>query len=422
VAESQGLDARQPAHVFVVVVLIVLGAHFVLTNVTYLFLSDFVDFDAYYTAAFVFRDRGDPYEREQFFLHENRNPQFYDAGKRAGTVHPHKTFEHVHPYIYPPMLAFLLIPLTLLSKSAAGSVWLCVNLALAAGSIVLLVRTNGFRGATLVALAVVLALQFHALDETLALGQANMVVSFLVFLAVYLFLRGRGALSALALALSIAIKLQPAAFLLYFLLARELRYVAACVAALVLLHAPVLFFLGPDPFTVFAGEVMPMMAGGFANPLNQSLSGFVLRLLGPLGGGGVGRAVAALAALAFLALVVRSLRLREVDHLYNVSLFSVAVLVIAPVTWNAHLVLLLLPILYAVGAWEAGAPVSGRLALAFVLAYVLLGVVATEFYTNRRLTGVLSVFASVRLYGMLLLLYCLHAVRGREAEASRPGP
>lgn len=399
---------------FVVAVVAVVVAHFALTSVQHLFLSGFVDFDAYYTAALVLREREDPYERSAAFIRENENRALIAAATRAGTIHSHDAYEHVHPYIYPPILAFLLIPLSFASNDVAESVWLLFNVGLVAASLVVLARACRLAPGPYLALGVVLALGFHAVGETLALGQVNVLVAFLVFAAIARFLGGHTASSSALLALSIAIKLQPALLLGYFLLIRRFRYVAACLAWVVVLHVPVVLWLGPDPFLTFFRDVMPHLTAGVSVNINQSLPALVMRLADVLGVAGSPAVVwvTRAAAVAVLAATVSLMRLAEPDHLYNLGLATVALLIISPVTWNSHLVMLLLPLFYVLKAIEAGRVRAPAVLGVAIVGYVLLAVVPPVYYDNQRLTGVLTVFTAVRLYGMLLFAYCLWRAAG----------
>jgi hypothetical protein len=411
---------------FVLAVLVVVVAQFALTTVQQLFLSDFVDFDAYYTAALVVREGQDPYDRTGAFIRENGNAAVREAAERAGTRHAHEGFEHVHPFLYPPMLAFLVIPLTLAGNDVAESAWLVVNVALLAALLVVTARAVGLRSGPMLALGIVLVLGFHGVGETLALGQVNVLVACLAFAAIERFVRGRTASSSALLALSIAIKLQPALLLGYFLLVRRFRYVAACLAWLVAFHLPLLLWLGTEPFVTFVRDVVPHLAAGVPASINQSLPALLARMADALGAGSAPAVVwiTRAAVVAVLAATVSLMRLAEPDHVYNASLALIATLVVSPVTWNSHLVLLLLPLFGMLKAIDDGrlrAP--GPLGVA-VVGYVLLAVVPPVFYDNHRLTGALAVFGAVRLYGMLLLGWCLwRAARGvRVPQAAVVAP
>lgn len=404
--------------IFVFVVTAVVVAQFVLANVEHLFINAFVDFDAYYTAAVVLREGKNPYDPAPLFSRDNTNRDFVDAAKRVGTLHSHGSYEHVHPYIYPPLLGVLLVPLTIFTNGTAESLWHLLNLALVAGLILVLARTLRLSPGVPLALAVVLVLSFEGLDQTLAVGQVNVLVAFLVFAAVGLFVRGHSpAASALLLALGIAIKLQPAVFLGYFLLVRRFRYVVLCLAAVVALHVPIVLLLGTAPLASFVRDVGPHLAAGVPFSFNQSLPGLVLRLAGVVGfAADSATAIWAtrVASLLFLGFTVRVMRLPDAgDHVYNLSLVTIALLVIAPITTSAHLLLLFLPLGYVVKSIEDGPARSPGVLIPFVAAYVLLGVVPQVFYDNERLPGLLTVFASVRLWGMLLLMYCVWRVGGR---------
>jgi len=133
------------------------------------------------------------------------------------------------PFTYPPVAAIVLAPLALLPMTAAGAVLTIGSIALAALVLgVFLRRLAGPAAGSLWAVAWLLpaALLLEPVRSTLAYGQINIVLMALVALDCLTAEPRwpRGALTGLAA----AVKLTPAAFVLYFLLRRDYR--AAAVA------------------------------------------------------------------------------------------------------------------------------------------------------------------------------------------------
>lgn len=161
---------------------------------------------------------------------------YYSAGELARQGRNIYDFRNsstpFRPYIYPPMFAiFPMLPLALLPHNAALSVYYVLNAVLLVLSCVLLMRLFWPRGETAdsfwrspeAGLLVAFLVCGRFLDENLKLGQANLVVLFLVTLGLYLLARARPRPlgGGLAVALATVYKLTPGLFGLYLLWSRR---------------------------------------------------------------------------------------------------------------------------------------------------------------------------------------------------------
>ncbi|MCK6470637.1 MAG: DUF2029 domain-containing protein [Planctomycetes bacterium] len=134
------------------------------------------------------------------------------------------------PYIYPPMFAiFPMLPLALLPHNLALAVFYVLNAGLLVLTCVLLMRLfwprgaadGGFWRSPEAGLLVALLVCGRFLDENLKLGQANLIILFLVALGLYLLARARPLSGGLAVALATVYKLTPGLFGLYLLWSRR---------------------------------------------------------------------------------------------------------------------------------------------------------------------------------------------------------
>src|SRR5262249_26082833 len=139
------------------------------------------------------------------------------------------------PYLYPPLLAELLVPLALLPLPLAAYAWFVISAASILGAAWLSALLATERGVTsiawrvlLAACAVLVVLRF-VLDN-FNLGQVNPLIAGLAVAHVYLYARDRKTLSAIALCLAVSIKLTPALLLLYHVARLRLKFAAACIA------------------------------------------------------------------------------------------------------------------------------------------------------------------------------------------------
>jgi alpha-1,2-mannosyltransferase len=254
-------------------------------------------------------------------------------------------------FTYPPFAALMLSPLAATSWPVAVAVGLAVN-TVAVGLLlrwflVPVARRHGWDPVTAVGLAFCAIVVFEPVRDTFSFGQVNLILLILVLADLRAMRRGRttdggrtdnrGRWAGIGIGLAAAIKLTPAIFIVYLLVAR--RYRAAAVATGTGAVATVLTALvAPGTSRVFwAGALWDTdRIGDLAYVSNQSLRGVVARLDAD--------AVWWLAAVA-VVLAVWSWRCRVAaatrDDVAGFALTGIVGCLISPVTWVHHLVWLL---------------------------------------------------------------------------------
>lgn len=280
------------------------------------------------------------------------------------------------PYIYPPLWAVLLGPLTTLTgpQGFCDAVTL-VQMPMLAASVLMTSRL--MRPATMPlsvwTLAGVLALMF-SVPSFIALwhNQPTVTVIFLVLLAFVCLAEDRPLAAGAALALAAAIKLTPAAFALIFLIDRQYRAVAAFVViggALALLS---LALAGPDLHMAFLGILHSVKGLSLLNAFNLSLvsalisAGSALGLSAPVDHGAANVVftdlppllTAVLSGLAGLlvAVLLALLRARPPRRRRGIGLFALSIILplFGPLGWQHYLLLplFLLPSLFGLMPWR----------------------------------------------------------------------
>jgi alpha-1,2-mannosyltransferase len=319
---------------------------------------------------------------------------YYHAAKEvlAGRDPYQKSLGEWTPYLYPPLLAELLVPLAKLPLPIAAYLWFLISAPsligaawmsgwmsarlsgpMSAWTSAALTSERGDEDAAakrepqvarllslrtaLAAGAVVLVLRF-ALD-TFNLGQVNTVVTFLAVAHIYFYSRDKKAVSAIALVLAISIKLTPALLLVYHIAKLRLKFAVVCIAILAGLTA--LSFLpfearGLETFRIFANRTLKNEQGyNLADSGNQSLRGAIARLAGRASNGDPGgtesrnpaEAVTLVVAIVFLGGAVFATR-RARSELAGAAPFFCCMVLLSPLSWKAHFVMLVLPIAYLV--------------------------------------------------------------------------
>ncbi|MGZ6389662.1 MAG: glycosyltransferase family 87 protein [Ktedonobacterales bacterium] len=204
--------------------LLVAAAYWVLTALAILHDPALgFDFGVYYAAALALRDAP----------HAN----IYNLHVIQAAAHLHHAPVPTLPYLYPSLLAVLLLPLAALPFSAALAVWNATILLLWLLGTALLARwiwriaavhvanpiARTDSGLFAVTLAIFLSLLYGPFWEALHLGQVSVLVFFLVLLAPLCVQRNRPYLAGGLLALAAAIKLFPVVLLGYYLLRGQRR-------------------------------------------------------------------------------------------------------------------------------------------------------------------------------------------------------
>jgi hypothetical protein len=218
------------------------------------------------------------------------------------------------PYVYPLLLALLLIPLVALPYTAAVLAWFTVSIAALAG----ILRQTTDR--TVGTVTITVAATFAIIQSTLLNGQVNLLVVLCSVLAISAARDRRDLAAGTWLGAGIALKLMPAVLGMFFLVRGRWRAIAATgVSALLFSFGPAAI-LGAEGWGVCVeyvrGYVLPMLGGSplhREDPLVYSVAGIAHSALGTSAPGWM-NAVSALAVIgAATALDLRRWRPQQQD-------------------------------------------------------------------------------------------------------------
>lgn len=176
----------------------------------------------------------------------------------------------VRYYVYPPFLADLLVPFSLLPAITAAHLWvaLCTAMLVAAGAIAARKMGARWRSWTMLAwISAVLGLGLYSLSW----GQATPLLCLLWSLGIFTYKKESPELSAVALALGTAIKLTPVLAVVLFLVCREWKWLRAYALSLAALIASLVLLNGPACLLDYQLRVVPSMSAGYPDPYNFSI-------------------------------------------------------------------------------------------------------------------------------------------------------
>ena len=275
--------------------------------------------------------------------------QFYDAGAALGRgADPYQAFLDSCPgyhwclggYIYPPLLAELVRPLTVLPLSAAVRVWLGLSQLCLVLAVVLIGRTlRGHVSTTALSLLLVATVAFRPLLYTLFFAQVGLLLTALMAATVASYMRGGRAQGAgVATGISAVLRVSPLVLLPVFLRRPRALVAAGGSAALLLLGLWLL-----TPFTAeYFTSVLPRIGASTGILDNQAPQGVLLRAAflwhlsapsGPLVSGLL--ALLVLAPTGWLALR------HDGDLAWRgavIAAFIAAMPLVSSLTWQHHLV------------------------------------------------------------------------------------
>jgi hypothetical protein len=328
------------------------------------------------------------------------------------------------PYIYPPPSLLFFYPLSLLDYQTAKVVMLALNNLLVVGFVFFfLLKVIKLRPSSY--LALVLAgyiFWFSPMIYTIKTGQINLVILMLICLSWLAVKDKLGPLwVAIPLAIGISLKLYPVLFIPILLFRREYKALIILALALLFIALVATWVL---PTGIWQDWYAHVASKGYASTFsgltvastgNQSINGFLMRLFVGVNRENVDVLLPApdwvtrvvpylasgsvlMASLAITYLGRRNLSEEALDLQF--SLWSLVLFLVAPLSWD-HLLVLLLPCLYV----AARRVVMRREILQGVFVALVAVLLAWDYpYSDPAFRqGLATLLNSVKFYGVLAL-------------------
>lgn len=309
-------------------------------------------------------------ERDDFFI-------YYQAARSIRQVGD--PYTQAPPYIYPPLLAYLVQPLTLLPRFAAQQVWFILNTALLGALLYLVLRYTAPAVARqhwgLVSLCTILAPPTWL---NLQIGQLGILMGLLIVLLYVL--RHRTNSVAAVFGVACALKLYPGLFGLLYLRQKSWSLAVKsgiATGAVVVLN---IAWSGLFPYLRFVNNPFPKSALPAEAEFNISLYGFWFRLLtdNPYAVPAAHLPLVAMAITAFTCVLAIAICLwvtpmrSTADKPMIFSLWLVLLQLITPINGYYNLLVLLLPALVLLGSLTAqpSKPLTSVLIIATALLWL----------------------------------------------------
>ncbi len=352
---------------------------------------------------------------------------------------------------YPPFFSLLFAPLVPLPPAIGASIWFLVSLGLSAGATWLSVETirEKLEGPLNKSYYIFpFVLMAGIIGSNLETAQVNIVIVFVLCLALYTFRRGGDVTAGVLLALITALKLTPGLLIVYFIYKRAWKVVAGAIVGMV-----VFWFIVPPlvfGFENFAGIMKAWY--GILNPFvaegtiaegivgfrhtNQSMSAVLHRYFTqtPAGGGRPDFYINVLAlSYSVMDRIVKILVLGIVGFLiwicrtptddrgriglaFEYSLVMIATLFISPISWINHYMMLLFP--YAAAVYYIRTRPAGRRERNLLL----YATIASFILVSSSASRLMQAFSIPWLGALVLAIGLAVALRGERRELGRPAP
>jgi hypothetical protein len=328
-----------------------------------------------------------------------------------------------------PTFLFLFAPFAHVSEPACYWIWFAINVASLAAAMVLLIRGTELDSWLKSVLAVMMLL-YTPLDDQIAYAQAQILILLMLVLIMRWLARGNDAGAGLLLALAAALRAYPAVLVLYLLIRRRWRALAATVAGSIVIGLITIAGIGwpltqsglvtiagvggPPALRYLSSANLQNSYRSMADPINVAVSAFVTRLFWDSFGIGLSRrldllrlATVACTQLAILWLSIkatwRSLPLDELDCAFG--LWVVTAIILSPLAWIHYMVLLFIPFMQIAVAAYRGRCGSGVLWMALA-SYLILPISVALREPAARWGGLIFYrFVSESVFLSLLLAY-----------------
>ena len=252
-------------------------------------------------------------------------------------------------YLYPPVLADILVPLTRADLSTASYIWLGLNTIFLCGTIVCLIVLLDLHWISFGALLVVIgAFSFSPVVNCFAYGQITVLLLFLWTLATTLHVKGHPIWSGIFFALAAAIKVAPAIVLIPFLVWRNWKWAIAFGSSLLGAGLVCVYVNTPGLLSVYFGRVMPAMSRAIPELPNMSIAARVQLMVWAARGHAVlpdplllppnivliGKLVSTSIVLTFVAAIaLRGYKITVKNRMLILGLLSLLCPVVSPVSW-----------------------------------------------------------------------------------------
>lgn len=334
-----------------------------------------------------------------------RGGSFYDLGSVEAN-HVGAVFK------VPPFYGMLFVPFTSLDGLQVLFYHRVLNVGLMLATALVWLRMLRPRPLWWGLAVLAILLNGRPLADTIAFGQIDLMLLFLLTCALWAMRAERDGLAGALIALGALFKIYPVILLAFFVLKGRWRGVLGFALGMLVANGVAVLAVGWEMHRVYLFEVVPRIGGTTSWVENQTISGFLARLADRPFEAGIlasrplsllGTALSALVSLLACWLTLRPARGDSTTFALQYSQYLLLMVLAVPAAWMHYQTLLILPfslLLVHLREREVG---LGR-ALALALSFGLIFYGNQWSFNGTTVMGALTILGiSYKFYGMLLL-------------------
>lgn len=234
------------------------------------------DFDVYYTAASLIRDHasGGIYTGAD----AGQDPQLRIADRDTAFAAQARTLgiNSVQLYLYPPTLAYAMLPVSLCRHELAAIIWKLVNFCAVFAIAAMLAKALGEKVFSLVGVAIVFLMFIFRPDiDCLTLGQCTLLLTASEVAGVLLLSSGFRKTGTFLFAFAAAIKLTPLIVVVPFIAWRDWKVLRDLSIWCLVILAALYLADGGKLLAIYSTQVLPSMSSGIVILTNKALGSTV---------------------------------------------------------------------------------------------------------------------------------------------------
>lgn len=317
-----------------------------------------------------------------------------------------------HVFKVPPFYGMLFVPFVFQDGLQILLYHRILNTLLLAATVLVWFRMWNIRVLSAMGAGVLILLNMRAFTDTMAFGQIDLALLLILTLALWALRAGRDGMAGALVALGTLFKIYPLLLLGFFVAKRQWRALAGFVLGMIVFNGISIAVMGWDMHRVYLLEVLPNIGGTTSWVENQTIGGFLARMVDTPTEAGVltNRPIALLAnalSLVVIAaacvLALRPARRDTTGFALHYSLFLLVMVLAIPAAWMHYETLLFVPFAVLLLHWRNRAVPLGR-AVALALSFGLIAYGNQWSYYTGTVMGALTILGiSSKFYGMLLL-------------------
>ena len=317
-----------------------------------------------------------------------------------------------HVFKVPPFYGMLFVPFVTMDGLMVLLGHRIMNTLLIVATALIWLRMWRIPFVSLSAASLLIVFNFRPLADTLAYGQIDLVLLFLLTLALWALRSGRDTAAGALVALGALFKIYPILLLAFFVVKGHWRALIGFVVGMAVCNSIAVVVIGWDEHLTYLTRVLPNIGGTTSWVENQTISGFLARLTDSPRNATIyrnemvrslGTFLSAVVSLAVCMLALRPTSRDSTGYALQYSMFLLLMVLASPAAWMHYETLLVVPfgaLVLHLRERSVSLPYATLLALSFAL--IAYGN-QWSFYDGT-IHGILTIAGvSYKFYGMLLL-------------------